>query len=333
MLRNAYSCLSGVPAVPLPPYHFLYLNGLLRKKPLYDISDDSALPPLLEKSYNFRRRSLMIGNLRYHFVQEGNPHNPAVLMLHGNPTWSFYFRRLIAALSETHYVIAPDHMGCGLSDKPRDYPYRLKNHMDNVEKLVDHLGLKRITLVCHDWGGAVGMGIAARRPELFSRFVVFNTGAWRSTRMPKRIAVCRIPILGALAVRGLNGFALAATRMAVAKPLGKGAKAGLLYPYDSWKNRIAILRFVQDIPMNPSHPSHGCLRETERHLHRLRKKPMMICWGMKDWCFDSVFLSQWRERFPGASVTEFPNAGHYILEDAHETVIPAVRNFLTAKNL
>ncbi len=205
--------------------------------------------------------------------------------------------------------------------------------MDNVEKLVDHLDLKQITLVCHDWGGAIGMGVAARRPDLFSRFVIFNTAAWRSRRIPKRIALCRIPFFGTLAVRGLNGFALAATRMAVRKPLGKTAKSGLLYPYNSWKNRIAILRFVQDIPMNPFHPSYGCLKETERLLYRLRDKPMKICWGMKDWCFDSVFLSQWRERFPEASVTEFPNAGHYILEDAHETVVPAVRNFLTAEYL
>ena len=174
------------------------------------------------------------------------------------------------------------------------------------------------------------MGVATRRADLFSRFVILNTAAWRSTRMPKRIAVCRIPFLGALSVRGLNGFALAATRMAVAKPLEKVAKTGLLYPYNNWKNRIAILRFVQDIPMDPSHPSYDCLKKTERRLYQLRDKPMKICWGMKDWCFDTLFLQQWRERFPGASVTEFPNAGHYILEDAHEAVIPTVNAFLAA---
>ena len=299
---------------------------------MYDFSDHRPLPQTLQRSYNFRRRSLVIDKFRYHFVQEGNPQNPPILMLHGNPTWSFYFRHLIKALKETHHIIVPDHMGCGLSDKPPDYPYHLSDHMDNVEKLVDHLDLKQITLVCHDWGGAIGMGVAARRPDLFSRFVIFNTAAWRSTRMPKRIALCRIPFFGTLAVRGFNGFALAATRMAVAKPLEKTAKAGLLYPYNSWKNRIAILRFVQDIPMEPSHVSYECLKETESLLYRLRHKPMKICWGMKDWCFDGVFLHQWRERFKEASVTEFPDAGHYILEDAHETVVPAVQNFLAAEN-
>jgi cis-3-alkyl-4-acyloxetan-2-one decarboxylase len=295
-------------------------------------SDHRPLPPVLKRSYNFRRRYLMIGKFRYHFIDEGNPHHPPVLMLHGNPTWSFYFRRLVKTLKQAYRIIAPDHMGCGLSDKPQVYPYRLRNHMRNVEALVDHLGLKHITLVCHDWGGAIGMGVATRRPDLFNRFVILNTAAWRSIRMPKQIAVCRIPFLGALAVRGLNGFAMAATRMAVAKPLEKVAKTGLLWPYNNWKNRIAILRFVQDIPMNPSHPSYDCLKETERLLYRLRDKPMKICWGMKDWCFDTLFLQQWRERFPEASVTEFPNAGHYILEDAHETVVPTIQDFLSSED-
>jgi cis-3-alkyl-4-acyloxetan-2-one decarboxylase len=128
-------------------------------------------------------------------------------------------------------------------------------------------------------------------------------------------------------------YPLAATRMAVAKRLEQGAKSGLLWPYNSWKNRIAILRFVQDIPMNPSHLSHDCLKKTERLLYQLRNKPMKICWGMKDWCFDTLFLQQWRERFPEASVTVFPNAGHYILEDAHETVVPMVQDFLKYEDL
>jgi pimeloyl-ACP methyl ester carboxylesterase len=295
---------------------------------LHTVSDYRPLPPVLQPAYDFKRRSLFLGNLRYHFVDEGDPRNPPILMLHGNPTWSFYYRRLITALKGDFRVIAPDHIGCGLSDKPQQYPYRLRNHIHNVETLVDHLGLNGIALVCHDWGGAIGMGLATRRPDIFSRFVVFNTAAWRSNRMPKRIAACRIPFLGPLAVRGLNGFALAATHMAVAKPLDKAAKTGLLHPYNNWRNRIGVLRFVQDIPMDPSHPSYDCLKETERLLHRLRDKPMIICWGMKDWCFDAVFLRQWQERFPRAAISPYPQAGHYILEDAHETVIPEVRNFL-----
>ncbi len=152
-LWGAYSCQFTTPAVFLfPSSGFVYLNVFLRKKPLNDFPNHRPLPPALQRSYNFRRRCLMIGKFRYHFIDEGNPHHPPILMLHGNPTWSFYFRRLIAALSETHHVIAPDHIGCGLSDKPQVYPYRLSNHMENVEKLIDHLGLKRITLVCHDWG-------------------------------------------------------------------------------------------------------------------------------------------------------------------------------------
>ena len=201
-----------------------------RGKLLLTISDHRPLPPLLRQAYDFRRYHMVIDHHRYHFIDEGDPQNPPVLMLHGNPTWSFYYRRLITALKQDYRIIAPDHMGCGLSDKPQDYPYCLKTHMRNVKALVDHLQLKGITLVCHDWGGAIGMGVAARRPDLFSRFVVLNTAAWRSARMPKRIAACRIPLLGPLAVRGFNGFALAATRMAVAKPLDTGCPEGVALP-------------------------------------------------------------------------------------------------------
>ncbi len=293
-----------------------------------NIREEQPFPPYLREAYHFRRRRLLMDNLAYHFVDEGDPGNPPVLMLHGNPTWSFYYRELIRALAPVYRVVAPDHMGCGFSDKPQNYPYRLINHIGNVEKLVAHLDLQRITLVCHDWGGAIGMGVATRRPDLFSRFVILNTAAWRSGAMPKRIAACRIPFLGPLLVRGLNGFALSATRMAVNNPLDKTAMKGLLYPYDTWKHRIAILRFVQDIPMKPAHPSYGCLKEIEEGLRRLKNKPMLICWGMKDWCFNGVFLDEWRKRFPNAVVKELPNAGHYILEDAHEEVVAAIKGFL-----
>ncbi len=290
--------------------------------------DHRPIPDHLRQHYNFQRRCLVIDGLRYHFVDEGDPENPPVLMLHGNPTWSFFYRRLIRALRQSYRVIAPDHMGCGLSDKPKNYPYRLASHMQNAERLMDHLNLRHITLACHDWGGAVGMGVAVRRPDLFDRFLIFNTAAWRSSRMPRRIALCRVPFLGALAVRGFNGFALAATRMAVARPLDPAAKTGLLYPYNTWKNRNAILRFVQDIPMNPNHVSHDCLKETEGLLHRLGNKPMQICWGMKDWCFDTGFLDEWRARFPQARIRRYAHAGHYILEDAFERVLPDVRRYL-----
>ena len=122
----------------------------------------------LKRIYPFKSNYLQIGGINYHYVDEGE--SPAgaetVLMLHGNPTWSFYYKELILALKDRYRVIVPDHIGCGLSDKPQDYDYTLENHIKNIETLADELGLKNITLAMHDWGGAIGMGFAVNNPDL-----------------------------------------------------------------------------------------------------------------------------------------------------------------------
>ena len=116
-------------------------------------------------------------------------------MVHGNPTWSFYWRNLILALRERYRVVAVDHIGCGLSDKPAagDYSYRLAQRVADLGELVEKLDLRQITLVAHDWGGAIGMGAAVAAPERFARFVLMNTAAFRMSHCPWSIRACRIP--------------------------------------------------------------------------------------------------------------------------------------------
>jgi len=251
-------------------------------------------------------------------------------MLHGNPTWSFYYRRLAAAVGERFRAVVPDHLGCGFSDKPQEYPYTLGTHIDNLENLIAALGLERLTLVLHDWGGAIGMGYAVRHPESVARVVVLNTAAFFSRRIPFRINVCRLPMFGAGAIRGLNAFARAALWMAVCDHdrMTPQIGRGFLRPYDSWANRVAILRFVQDIPRSPSSPSYRVLRGIEAQLGVLQDTPMLIQWGARDWCFDLSFLEGWRRRFPRAEVDVYDDAAHYVLEDAHERIIPRVMGFL-----
>ncbi len=278
--------------------------------------------------YPFRtgRLALPAGALSYVDEGAGRP----VVMLHGNPTWSFYYRRLIAAMRGSRRVIAPDHMGCGLSDKPQDYPYTLADHIANLGALIDHLGLGTVDLVVHDWGGAIGMGWATRNPERVGRIVVLNTAAFLSPRLPRRIAVCRYPVIGDLAVRGLNGFAVGGTLMAVERPMAPEVRRGYLLPYGSWADRVAIQRFVRDIPMSPRHPTWAVVDGIDRELASLRDKPMLILWGGKDWCFSDHFLAGWLERFPAAAATRFDDAGHYVLEDAHEAIVPRIAHFLAA---
>ncbi len=263
------------------------------------------------------------------YLDEGPKDAPALLMLHGNPTWSFYFRGLVAAFAGRYRCVVPDHVGAGLSDKPQDYPYTLATHVENVGALTEHLGLReRVTLVVHDWGGAIGMGWALRHLDAVERLVVLNTAAFRSRRIPFSINICRIPGFGALCIRGFNAFARAAVIRAARTRLPRDVAYGYVAPYDGWANRVANLRFVQDIPMHPGIPSWDAIVEIEEGLPRLADRPMLICWGGRDFCFDDTFLATWREKFPQAEVHRFAEAGHYVLEDAGREVVARMEAFL-----
>ncbi len=278
--------------------------------------------------YPFQSRVLTIDGHRYHYVDEGQ--GEVLLMIHGNPTWSFYWRNLITAWRNHYRVIAPDHLGCGLSDKPVHYPYCLSRHTSNLVQLIDQLGLDSITLFGHDWGGAIGLGAALGCRDRFARLVLLNTGAFPPPRVPWRIAICRTPLVGRIAVQGLNLFALMALRMATAKPerMTSAVRAGVLAPYDGWSTREGIYRFVRDIPMTRRHPTFGTLRELEQRLPELRSRPVQLIWGMKDWCFDEACLERFERIFPDADVCRLEDAGHWVVEDAHERIVPLVEQFL-----
>jgi haloalkane dehalogenase len=268
---------------------------------------------------------------RLHYLDEGS--GDAVVLLHGNPTWSFLFRDLVRALRPDWRVIVPDHLGCGLSDKPQAHPYCLADHIANLEDLLlGRLGLERMHLVVHDWGGAIGFGLATRHPERVGRLAAFNTAAFHLDRCPLRIRACRLPLLGPLAVRAGNAFARAALHMASARPggLSPAVRAGYLAPYGTWHDRVAILGFVRDIPLSPRHPTYATLAAIEAGLPALRAHPLLIGWGLRDFCFTAHFLKRWQGFFPEAEVHTFADAGHYMFEDAGERVLPLVQRFLAA---
>lgn len=290
------------------------------------------IPAWLAKLYPFSPRQFLTpAGATMSYLDEGPRSDEAVLMLHGNPTWSFYYRELVHALGETTRCIAPDHIGMGLSAKPQAYDYALARRIADIEALVAMLRLKRVHLVVHDWGGAIGFGFAARHPDLVGRIVILNTAAFASPHLPARIALCKLPRFGPLIVRGLNGFAWPATWMAMhARKLSADEKRAYLFPYDSWANRVAVSAFVRDIPLGESHPSWRTLREVEQGLARFRDRPMLVRWGGRDFCFNDHFLARWRGIFPQADVRRLADAGHYVIEDARATVVADVTRFLSA---
>jgi cis-3-alkyl-4-acyloxetan-2-one decarboxylase len=279
----------------------------------------------LEKIYPFKSHFLQLEKNNLHYIDEGE--GRPILMLHGNPTWSFYYRNLVHSFSSQFRTVVPDHLGCGLSDKPQDYSYTLENHIQNTYQLIKFLNLKDIILIVHDWGGAIGFGLVTRYPELFERIVILNTAAYPSEHIPKRINLLRQGKFGEWLTRKFNLFAWPATFMTTVKALPKAIKAGYLLPYDSWDNRIAVSRFVQDIPMERGHPTFKTMSEIEARLKGL-KHPKLILWGGKDFCFDRHFFERWVEIYPESDAHWFASAGHYVLEDARDEVTTKIWEFI-----
>jgi pimeloyl-ACP methyl ester carboxylesterase len=276
------------------------------------------------------------GNL--HYLDEGS--GEPIVMLHGNPTWSFYYRNLVLALRDRYRCIVPDHIGCGLSDKPPEslYDYSLKSRVDDLEALLEHLNLREnLTLVLHDWGGMIGMAFAARHPERVKRIIASNTAAFRmpdSKRLPFSLRLGRNTRLGAWLILEKNAFCRLAARWCVTRrPLPPDVRAMYLKPYDTPEHRIAVLKFVQTIPLKGSDAGYEIVFGLEVLRSLFSDTPMLLLWGMKDFVFDKNFLAAWQHHYPHAEAHTWPDCGHYLLEDATEEVIMRVREFLAKHSI
>ena len=271
-------------------------------------------------------------NVRMHYVDEGPKQDstPTILCIHGNPTWSFYYRSIVSRFSGSYRVVAVDHVGCGLSDKPQRYRYSLAQHTANLIRLIDELNLQQVTLVVHDWGGAIGLGAAVERTDRFRNLMVLNTAAFPPSYIPRRIAACRIPFFGSWAIRYLNAFARAAIVMAIDRlpKLSNYARDGLLAPYDSPRNRVAIDGFVRDIPMSPKHPTWNVLMQLERDLPKLSGLPIRFVWGMRDWCFRPECMERMNLAWPNATRRELKDVGHYVMEEAPTEVLEELKKLV-----
>ncbi len=264
---------------------------------------------------------------RMHYLDEGK--GEPIVMLHGNPTWSYYYRRLVPLFSSRYRVIVPDHIGCGRSDKPARYPYVLDQHVLNVEALLDHLKLSKFNLLVHDWGGPIGFGFAGKYPEKVRRIALLNTCGFRLKTVPWFLKLVHIPVLGEILVRQLNMFLLLALRLGTVSGATKASptRDGYLAPYLSAGDRHAIYRFVLDIPLSPAHPSYPAMLALEENLSRLQNIPLLILWGMKDPVFTPGVLADWMTRFPRAEVERFENGGHFVLEDELDSISKRLTEF------
>ena len=294
--------------------------------------------------YSFDHHYHSVKGLRLHYLDEGpkndNGNTDPVVMVHGNPSWSFYYRKLVLALRSDYRCIVPDHIGMGMSDKPDDEIYRftLDQRVDDLESLLDHLNVTdNITLVLHDWGGMIGMAYATRYPERIKRLVILNTSAFhlpKDKSVPWQLKLSRIPVVGAVLNQGFNIFARGAVKQCVTRTsMSPEVTAAYLAPYDNWSHRRAIKKFVFDIPLKAGNAAYQTVDLVDKTIGQFSATPMLVCWGLKDFVFDHHFLKEWETRFPDAEFHRFDDVGHYILEDAPEDVIPLVQQFLQAHPL
>ena len=275
------------------------------------------------------------------YLDEGPRDGEIVVMLHGNPSWSYYWRTLVAGLSDRYRCIVPDHVGMGLSDKPDDapgaspgYDYTLQSRIDDLDALLKHLGIDGpLTLAVHDWGGMIGFGWALRDPARIKRLVITNTASFplpAAKRFPKRLAMGRDSRLGGWLIRRFNLFARGAAWMGTQRALPMPVRKAYAGVYDGWANAISTLRFMQDIPLAGGDRAWPLLKAAEAQLPHYADRPAFIGWGLRDFVFDRHFLDSFRRALPQAQVQAFADAGHYVLEDKHEALVPAIRAFLDA---
>jgi len=286
-----------------------------------------------ENLYPFSSNFMNINGHDLHYIDKGE--GKPVLMIHGNPTWSFYFRGLIQSLSKDFRTIALDHIGCGFSDKPdaKTYKYTLESRVKDLDSLITSLKInEKINLVLHDWGGMIGLAWAVDHPDKIDKIIITNTSGFflpKEKQFPLALWLIKyIKFFAIPAVLGLNVFAKGALFLGSKTKLSTHAKKGLVEPYNSWKNRIATLKFVQDIPLTPNDQSYDLVNHVDQNLKKLDQDSLLFLWGAKDFVFDLAFLNEFKSRFPRAVTHVFHDAGHYLFEDKPEESCRLIQAFL-----
>jgi len=287
----------------------------------------SANPSWIDPSeYPFQPHFLDLPAGRMHYVDEGQ--GQAVVMVHGTPTWSFLYRKLIKGLSSDYRVVAPDHLGFGLSDKPRDWSYLPRDHAANLAELITHLDLKDITLVVHDFGGPIGLSYAIEHPENVRRLVIFNTFLWslRGDGQFETPAKMFNNPLGRFAYKNLNFSA----RVMVSAAWGDKRKLtgnihrhyiqALPTPADRQGTWIFLQQLIG---------SSEWYQTLWQRRAAIQDKPALILWGMKDIAFKQKELDRFKALFPAARVECFPEAGHFLQDEAGEQIVPLMKKFLS----
>jgi haloalkane dehalogenase len=281
-------------------------------------------------TFPFEPRFVDGAGVSLHYVDEGPGDAPPLLFVHGNPTWSYLWRRPIAELSSRgHRCVAFDHMGFGRSEKPpRLSAYSLQAHVDNALALIDALDLDEVTLVAHDWGGPIGLGALLERRERLRGAVLMNTWAWElPSFLPPFLREFRTEGLGEILALGGNLFVESIPGGMHRRDPDPVMMDAYRAPFPDYWSRAGMLAFQRDIPLTERDRSAPLMASIHDRLPELGV-PVLLVWGMRDPVFQPVFLEQWRELFPDAETVELDDASHFLVEDSPDAVTDAIAGFL-----
>jgi haloalkane dehalogenase len=280
-------------------------------------------------TWPFQPRFFGYDGIRFHYVDEGE--GEPIVLLHGNPTWGYLYRKFIPPLSETNRCVVPDYMGFGKSDTPLDKPYTLARHIENFTAFALHLDLRDATLVMQDWGGPIGLGFAVENPDRIKRLVILNTWAFRipaGVPLAPLLELFRQPHVGEGMVQGLNLFVEGYL------PAGIHDKERLneimpayRAPFPDWNSRIGTLAFPRDIPVGDDHPSTPTMGHIEDNLGKL-KVPTIIIWGMQDIAIPPPLVDRWQSIYPHAEAHRIETGNHFVQEDEPEQIVGLIQDFL-----
>lgn len=262
---------------------------------------------------------------RMHYVEEGN--GEVLIFLHGNPVWSYSFRKLIKAFSIEYKCIAIDHLGFGLSDKPKNFSYLPEDHSVNLEEFIVKKGLQNITLIVNDWGGPIGLNYAVNHPENIKRLVIFNTFMWsvKGDKHYERFSGFMGGSLGKFLNLQFNFFGNLVIPMAYGdkKRLTRENKFQLTHHTPIPKERKGVWVFPKAII-----GSSDWLDKIWQKRNTIANIPSILIWGGKDIAFRKKELETFQSFLKNSTTLELPDVGHYVQDEAGERVIEPIANFL-----
>ncbi len=277
------------------------------------------------EEYPFKSNFIELDMGKMHYIDEGK--GASIIMVHGNPTWSFLYRHIVKELSKKYRCIALDHIGFGLSDKPTEWSYLPEEHAKNLNTLIEKLALKDITLIVHDWGGPIGLSYAVNKPENVKRIILMNTWMWSVKGDPyyEKFSGFMGGAVGRFLIKRFNFFVRVVMKQAMGdkSKLPKSVHQHYFRALEKPDDRKGCWTFPKQIIASSS-----WLDSLWSQREKLKHKPTLILWGKKDIAFREKELNIWRNELTNCNVMEFDNVGHFVQEEKGSELCPIIEDFL-----